>query len=236
MAENQHRSKDKILSFFRRSPSPLPDPEPTANLKHDKVKQTPQISPAQADVPQASGALMPVSKKKPVVAALANDADVNATKPSQPDSDSSQPIFEIPAVAPVAVTSRPRNLSEEAFQALPTETQTEVRTLIPEAGTAQFATVVPDQIHAVMEVVKRKQDECEKKFWKIKIFGQDMVIRDYVKATLGILQQVGDVAINFAPAPGSVVWSALKTLMQVCGIGIFYLHGLDMRYFAKRSF
>jgi hypothetical protein len=110
----------------------------------------------------------------------------------------------------------PRNLSRDAFDALPAETQHEVKKLIPEAATGQFSISVPEQIHALVAVVKGKEAECEKKFWKVKVFDRDIVIRDYVKGTLNVLQQVGDVAIKFAPAPGSIVWSAVKTLMQVC--------------------
>ena len=113
-----------------------------------------------------------------------------------------------------------RNLSKEAFDRLPAETQEEVQKLIPHAdlGANDFTSSVPDQIHALIGIVQTKEEECEKKFWKINIGGNDIVIRDYVKSTLKVLQQVGDVAINFAPAPGSIVWSGVKTIMQASNI------------------
>jgi hypothetical protein len=113
-----------------------------------------------------------------------------------------------------------RDLTKEAFYALPAETQEEVRKLIPNAGSdvVEFSTSVTDEIRSLIGIVEIKEEECEKKFWKINIAGNDIVIKDYVKSTLNVLQQVGDIAINFAPAPGSIVWSGVKTIMQVSGI------------------
>jgi hypothetical protein len=113
-----------------------------------------------------------------------------------------------------------RNLSKEAFDALPVETQDEIREIIPNAGSGadEFSSSVPVQVHALVEFVKSKEEECEKKFWKINIGGKDIVVKDYVKSTLDVLQQIGDIAIQFAPTPGSIVWSGVKTIMQVSDI------------------
>jgi hypothetical protein len=59
-----------------------------------------------------------------------------------------------------------RNLSKEAFDALPVETQDEIREIIPNAGsgTGDFSSSVPLQVHALVEFVKSKEEECERKF------------------------------------------------------------------------
>ena len=67
----------------------------------------------------------------------------------------------------------------------------------------------------MVNIVKEKQEECAAKFWEIRVFDHDVVIRDYAKGTLAVLEGGGDVAILFAPAPGSAVWSGVKALMKV---------------------
>jgi hypothetical protein len=120
---------------------------------------------------------------------------------------------------PIVVDTAPsRNLSQEAFDALDSDVQAQLRTLLPDLCSSQASISIEAEISSMTAIVKSKQDDCEKKFWKIKIFGQDVVIRDYVKASVDIIEKAGDVAINFAPAPGSIVWSGVKTLMQVRGL------------------
>jgi len=80
---------------------------------------------------------------------------------------------------------------------------------------AQPEQAVADQIKVLLQVAKDKQEKCEKKFWKIRIGDEEVVIRDYFKCTLDLLGKVGDVAVQFAPWPGPIVWSAVKVLMQV---------------------
>lgn len=77
---------------------------------------------------------------------------------------------------------------------------------------------MPAQVNALVDYVKSKEEECEKKFWKIKIGGKGIFIKEYYKSTLDALQQVGDIAIQFAPTHGSIVWSGVKTIMQVSDI------------------
>lgn len=53
----------------------------------------------------------------------------------------------------IASTEPRRNLSEEAFDALPAETQDEIRKIIPNTSSDadQFSSSVPAQVHALVD-------------------------------------------------------------------------------------
>lgn len=154
----------------------------------------------------------PLAKTVSTIAEAGTDTDSN-------DVISPASSKEITPKAPlprVAVAKAPRNLSLEAFNVLDPNIQAQIRTLLPELDLRKASVPVDFEIKALMAIVKTKQETCEKKFWRIKVHGQDVVIRDYVNASVNIIEKAGDVAINFAPAPGSTVWSGVKTLIQVC--------------------
>lgn len=119
-----------------------------------------------------------------------------------------------PVGAGPELASAPRNLSQEALNALDPLVKERILNLIPaDSSTGP----IKEQIDLLIGTVEARQKECEAKFWKVRVFGHDVVVRDYVKASLDIVKNVGDVAINFAPSPGSAVWGGVKTLMDVSG-------------------
>jgi hypothetical protein len=188
--------------------------------------QTPTtgIAAPQKTAPQtsAASALKPVGSTNTSGSDCVDPPDPGFTTHTAPDTDRiTGAAAHKPQDTSATASSEPkRNLSKDAFDALPEGTRDEIRNLIPNAdlGANEFSSSVPDQMNAVVEIVRTKEKKCESKFWKIKIGGSDFVIKDYIKSTLDILRQVGDIAINFAPVPGSIVWSGVKTIMQASSV------------------
>jgi hypothetical protein len=72
-----------------------------------------------------------------------------------------------------------------------------------------------EHIDELLELTKKRQDECEKKFWKFQVGDHEIVLRDYAVRIVSCLKTVGDIAIQFAPPQAGVAWSAVKVVMQV---------------------
>lgn len=70
-------------------------------------------------------------------------------------------------------------------------------------------------IEDLVGLVNEKQAECEKKFWKVSVGGEDIVLRNYTTQIIGWLEKAGDIAVQFAPPQASVPWGILKSVMQV---------------------
>lgn len=70
-------------------------------------------------------------------------------------------------------------------------------------------------IQDLVGVVNQRQEECEKKFWKVSVGGEDIVLRNYTTQIVGWLEKAGDIAVQFAPPQASVPWGILKSVMQV---------------------
>ncbi|QKX62010.1 uncharacterized protein TRUGW13939_09166 [Talaromyces rugulosus] len=102
----------------------------------------------------------------------------------------------------------PRDLWREALETLPKQIQQELNT----EGTEQKPLGI--QISELLEVTRKRQEECERKFWKFRVGDHEIVLRDYAVKTVGCLQQIGDIAVMFAPPQASIPWSVIKMVMQ----------------------
>jgi hypothetical protein len=71
------------------------------------------------------------------------------------------------------------------------------------------------QIQELSTIVKTRQEECERKFWKLSVGDHEIVVRDYAVTIVNCLQKIGDVAIQFAPPQASIPRSVVKAIMQV---------------------
>ncbi|KAJ2988525.1 hypothetical protein NUW58_g3928 [Xylaria curta] len=76
----------------------------------------------------------------------------------------------------------------------------------------QFGNENPVQglIYTVKEHTARFEEESA----KIKVGGRVIIWRDYAARVVSGLTVLGDIAIQFAPAPSSVIWSALTVLLK----------------------
>jgi hypothetical protein len=64
------------------------------------------------------------------------------------------------------------------------------------------------QIQELTTIVKTRQDECEKKFWKLQVGDHEIVLRDYAVTIVSCLQKIGDIAIP--------VWATIGEHTVVC--------------------
>lgn len=130
-----------------------------------------------------------------------------------------------PAPAAVPPTARvPRDLWLEAIEKLPKEANRELH-ITDSTHMSQPTAILQhncntstqlQQIQDLASLAKKRQEECEKKFWKFRVGDHEVVLRDYAVTIIGSLQKIGDVAIQFAPPQASIPWTAVKVLMQVC--------------------
>ncbi|KAH8774786.1 hypothetical protein F5883DRAFT_18411 [Diaporthe sp. PMI_573] len=73
----------------------------------------------------------------------------------------------------------------------------------------------------LVRTVREKEAEHKNKTPTLKIDGKDIQWRNHANTVVKYLKVVGDVTVPFAPAPASVVWSGVKTLLdtnvEACG-------------------
>ncbi|KAJ5090117.1 NACHT nucleoside triphosphatase [Penicillium argentinense] len=70
-------------------------------------------------------------------------------------------------------------------------------------------------INSLASEAKKKQEECEEKFWHVNVGGEKIVLREYTTSIVGWLTKAGDIAVQFAPPQASLPWDLVKSLMQI---------------------
>ncbi|KAL4894380.1 ankyrin repeat-containing domain protein [Aspergillus ambiguus] len=105
-----------------------------------------------------------------------------------------------------------RDLWWDALQQLPPAKQEQLKSM----GFDKFSSgSLESDIDDLVDTVNKKQDECEKKFWRVSVGDNDIVLRNYTTKIVGWVQKAGDIAIQFAPPQASLPWSVVKSLMKV---------------------
>ncbi|RDW58456.1 hypothetical protein BP5796_12386 [Coleophoma crateriformis] len=69
----------------------------------------------------------------------------------------------------------------------------------------------------IIGLVKEKQEDCEKKSYKFRVCGRDLILRDVagkVIVWLNKFKEVGDIAVNFDPIHAALPWAAVRFLLQ----------------------
>ncbi|KAJ5614799.1 hypothetical protein N7528_008453 [Penicillium herquei] len=142
-------------------------------------------------------------------------------KSQSADEKSPHSISTTTAIVPSKEASAPTIAPEEdllkdcwhdAFKNLSPESQA----ALLDMGFDKVPTVsMKDSIEGLVDVVNKKQKECEEKFWSISIGGKDFVLRKYTASLLGWLEKAGDIAIQFAPPQASLPWDLIKNVMQI---------------------
>lgn len=102
------------------------------------------------------------------------------------------------------------DLWRRAYESLDEKTKKRIRDAPANPGTES-----PDWTEALVKVVQDKEEQYKGETPKLEIDGREIIWRDYAKRVVAIVTIIGDISVNFAPAPSPVVWSAIKTLMQV---------------------
>ncbi|KAK2761254.1 hypothetical protein FQN54_001776 [Arachnomyces sp. PD_36] len=135
----------------------------------------------------------------------------NGRRPSPPTASPEAPPVE-KSPDPVPSESSARDLWKEALENLPAGT----RKKLESSGLGDIKSEsMRSQIDDLVNVAKDKQEECEKKFWKVNVNGNEIVLRDYATKIIGWVQQTGDIAVQFAPPQASLPWSVIKSVLQI---------------------
>ncbi|KAL6695211.1 hypothetical protein J3F84DRAFT_400068 [Trichoderma pleuroticola] len=66
----------------------------------------------------------------------------------------------------------------------------------------------------LITVVREREEEYKGSTPKLKIGDREIIWRDYANKTVTWLVTIGDIAVNLAPAPSPIIWSALKVFMK----------------------
>ncbi|KXG50107.1 uncharacterized protein PGRI_060740 [Penicillium griseofulvum] len=74
---------------------------------------------------------------------------------------------------------------------------------------------VAPNITELIDAINAKQEECERRFWKTTVGGNEIVFRDYTTSIISWLEKAGDIAIQFAPPQACLPWGLVKSLMQI---------------------
>lgn len=130
--------------------------------------------------------------------------------PSAPSGADGVPVNEKPA--PTQPDTPAKDLWQDALGQLSVSKQQKLKAM----GLDQLRSgSVKSDIDDLVDVVKKRQEEVEKKFWRVNVGDKDIVLRNYTTRIIGWLEKAGDIAVQFAPPQASVPWAVLKSVMQV---------------------
>ncbi|KAJ5352349.1 hypothetical protein N7452_001323 [Penicillium brevicompactum] len=151
------------------------------------------------------------STSAPVRSGEANEVDQPIGNTALPGDPS--PVSEVPAKkSPEQTQIPPKDLWQDAFRQLSEYKQDKLR----EMGFENFkANSIESNIDDLVSVVNKKQEECEKKFLRVSVAGEDIVLRNYTTQIVGWIEKAGDIAMNFAPPQVSLPWGLIKNMLQI---------------------
>ncbi|RYC65916.1 hypothetical protein CHU98_g284 [Xylaria longipes] len=69
-------------------------------------------------------------------------------------------------------------------------------------------------VKSLIRIVQEQSKSFDEESAKIKVGDREIIWRDYAARVVGGLTVLGDIAIQFAPAPSPIIWSALKVLLK----------------------
>ncbi|KAK2015697.1 ankyrin [Colletotrichum eremochloae] len=189
---------DVLSSCFKQPPkarSPSPD---TPNARPARV-QRPETKPDQPNAP-----LSTVNVPEEASSAVLNTSDTSASHSMSEISLEShdQPSPDVQQVS---------DLWAEAFQGLDEEYKKSI--------SANVAFIHDNPAEQLMGLVRDREDKFNDHSAKITIRGREVLWRDCATRVISLLSAAVDIGIQFAPAPGPVVWSALKVLLNAHASG-----------------
>ncbi len=101
-----------------------------------------------------------------------------------------------------------RDLWHEALEKLPVATRKKLET--QDSGQKKS---VREQTKELSQAVRERQQEVEAKFWRFRVGGQEIILRDYADKISTCLQTIATVAENFAPPQASIPCSIVKSVV-----------------------
>lgn len=132
-----------------------------------------------------------------------------------------------------------RDLWLEAFGKLPRKSQQELE---KRGMNRQCSEPMIDQIKSFQIEAKRQRDRSLAKDWKVRIGNHELPVRETTVQIVHWAERIGDVAIQFAPAPGAGgVWTVAKSILQVGSLyqklktNTYTVSTIGGRYFRQRK-
>ncbi|KAF9776186.1 hypothetical protein IL306_005660 [Fusarium sp. DS 682] len=189
---------DVLSSCFKQSPKTLSPSADTPNARPAHA-QRPEIRPDQSNVP-LSTVNVPNKDSWPVLdsfdaSASAQENEVSSQTCEQPSSDKQQVS----------------DLWAEAFEGLDEEYKKSISTNV--------SSISEKPAEQLISLVQGREDSFKDRSAKIKIGEREVLWRDCATRVISLLSASINIGIQFAPAPGPVVWSALKVLLNAHASG-----------------
>jgi hypothetical protein len=171
----------------------------------------PQVPNARAsNTPPVHAPALPSSSANPVAPVVPSvPSTLSSTVASTATASPSQAALSSPSTPPA------RDLWFDALQTLSEEEQQAIQNIQPTQATQRPSS---GRIEEVVSITRTKQDECEKKSYKFRFQGKEMILRDVAEKIVFWLDKfktVGDVVVNFDPVHASLPWAGIRFLLQV---------------------
>lgn len=142
------------------------------------------------------------------------------THPSPVPRTSSPPVATSEEVSTgIAKSETENDLWGQAFSELSQKQQAQLSALVKsDVPDSQPAKVTADIIPDLIAVTKKRQEECEKKFWRVRLGkgpGDEIILREQAAQIISWLTLAGDIGVQFAPSLVGQVWPAIKALLKI---------------------
>ncbi|UQC89467.1 uncharacterized protein CLUP02_14998 [Colletotrichum lupini] len=122
------------------------------------------------------------------------------------DDPSLLPASKVPGPSALNGSTSTVDLWQEACKKVDVKTQIWIASLPPPSNVQNPASELAEFVRASEE--KHKQESL-----KLKSGDREILWRDYANKVIPVVTAIGNIAINFAPAPSNAVWSAIKVLL-----------------------
>ncbi|KXH41389.1 hypothetical protein CNYM01_04046 [Colletotrichum nymphaeae SA-01] len=129
-----------------------------------------------------------------------------ASSAGNADDPSLLPASNVPGPPAMNGSTPTIDLWQEACKKVDVKTQAWIASL-PPPDNAQ------DPASELAEFVRASEQKHKQESLKIKSGDREILWRDYANKVIPVVTAIGNIAINFAPAPSNVVWSAIKVLL-----------------------
>ncbi|PNP56920.1 hypothetical protein THARTR1_03067 [Trichoderma harzianum] len=196
-----------------------------------KVRRRPPASATAPDNPNttssdlcATDSTLPNS---PPVAAHAVDElpqSLTATVSSKPSHNDSDPIPSSSTILAADTGDKPpsscssnspggSSLWEKAYNAATPNTKKWIDGLL--MSNVAWISAKSTQMEELIEVVREIETRHQGYALRIPVGGKQILWKDYAPRVISFIKAIGNIAIQFAPAPSDIIWSALKTVLQM---------------------
>jgi hypothetical protein len=132
-----------------------------------------------------------------------------------------------------------RDLWLEAFEKLPRNSQEELER---RGMNRQGSESMVNQVKKFQKEAETQRDRSFTKDWKVQIGGHDIPVRQTTLQIVNWAEKIGDVAIQFAPAPGAGgVWAVARSVLEVGSLyrriqgAAYTVWNSGNRYFRQRK-